>query len=165
MWQPVQCFILIPTLRNWSTCICYELHHLAAWPPNEMHTPKIRYEDVSKSFRTGRLGRKLQMVQLSAIRCSCIVNLWVSLVNFAAITLCVASQRVFIVVVCFVINSVRKILDIPSYTQPSPSDTRHTSCCYVLPFTLFLCTRHRWTYPRGYSKTTQHLAGVYYNLS
>jgi len=37
------------------------------------------------------------MVQLSATRCSCIAILWVSLVSFAAITLCVASQRVFIV--------------------------------------------------------------------
>jgi uncharacterized membrane protein len=35
-------------------------------------------------------------------------------VNFAAITLCVASQRVFIVVY-FVIDSVREILDTPSY--------------------------------------------------
>jgi hypothetical protein len=38
------------------------------------------------------------MVQLSATRCSCIAILWVSLVSFAAITICVASQRVFIVV-------------------------------------------------------------------
>jgi hypothetical protein len=38
------------------------------------------------------------MVQLSATRCSCIAILWVSLVSFAAITLCVGSQRVFIVV-------------------------------------------------------------------
>jgi hypothetical protein len=30
------------------------------------------YESVSKSFRTGRLEEKLQMVQLSATRCSCI---------------------------------------------------------------------------------------------
>jgi hypothetical protein len=36
-------------------------------------------------------------------------------VSFGAITLCVASQRVFIVVY-FVINSVQKILDTPSYT-------------------------------------------------
>jgi hypothetical protein len=35
-------------------------------------------------------------------------------VSFAAITLGVASQRVFIVV-CFVIYSVRKLLDTPSY--------------------------------------------------
>jgi len=37
-------------------------------------------------------------------------------VSFAAITLCVASQRVFIVVsVYFVIDSVRKLLDIHAY--------------------------------------------------
>jgi hypothetical protein len=36
-------------------------------------------------------------------------------VNFVSITLCVASQRVFIVVVYFVIDSVRKLLDTPSY--------------------------------------------------
>jgi hypothetical protein len=33
------------------------------------------YEVVSKSFRTGRPERELQMVQLSAIRCSCIAVL------------------------------------------------------------------------------------------
>jgi enhancing lycopene biosynthesis protein 2 len=36
-------------------------------------------------------------------------------VSFAAITLCVASQLVFIVVVYLVIDSVRKLLDTPSY--------------------------------------------------
>jgi hypothetical protein len=37
-------------------------------------------------------------------------------VSFAAITLCVASQRVFIFVsVYFVIDSVQKLLDTPSY--------------------------------------------------
>jgi hypothetical protein len=56
-------------------------------------------ECVSKSFRTGRLERELQMVQLSATRCSCIAISWVSLVSFAAITLCVTSKRVFIVVI------------------------------------------------------------------
>jgi hypothetical protein len=71
------------------------------------------YEDVSKSFLTGRLERELRMVKLSASRCSCIAVLWASLVSFAAITLCVASQRVFIaVVVYFVIDSVRKLLDL-----------------------------------------------------
>jgi hypothetical protein len=58
------------------------------------------------------------MVQLSATRCSCIAVLSVSLVSFADVTLCVASQRLFIVVVLvvvyFVIDSVRKLLDIPS---------------------------------------------------
>jgi hypothetical protein len=37
-------------------------------------------------------------------------------VSFAAITLCVASQREFFVVY-FVIDSVRKLLDIPSYCK------------------------------------------------
>jgi hypothetical protein len=79
------------------------------------------------------------MVQLSATRCSCIAILRVSLVSFAAITLRVASQRVFIiivvvvvvVVVYFVIDSVRKLLDTPSYTNTaaglglSSSDNAH----------------------------------------
>jgi len=40
-------------------------------------------------------------------------------VSFAAITICIASQRVFIVVVVvhFVIDSVRKLLDTPSYVE------------------------------------------------
>jgi hypothetical protein len=76
-----------------------------------------KYEGVSKSFRTGNLEQELQMLQLSATRCSGIAILWVSLVNFATITLCVPSQRVFIVVVIiyFVVDSVRKLLDTPSY--------------------------------------------------
>jgi hypothetical protein len=61
------------------------------------------------------LEQELQMVQLSGTRCSCIAILWASLVSFAAITLCVASQRVFY----FVIDSVRKLLDIPSYMLPT----------------------------------------------
>jgi hypothetical protein len=48
------------------------------------------------------------MLQLSATRCSCITILWVSLVSFAAITFCVTSQQVFIVVsMYFVIHAVR----------------------------------------------------------
>jgi hypothetical protein len=69
------------------------------------------YEGVSKSFRSGLLERELQMVQLSAM--SCIAILWVSLVSFAAITLCVVSQWVFIVY--FVIESVRELLDTLCY--------------------------------------------------
>jgi hypothetical protein len=63
------------------------------------------YKGVSKSFRTGRLKRELQTVQLSAIRCSYIAILYVSLVSFAAITLCVASGRVFIVVSLYFVIS------------------------------------------------------------
>jgi hypothetical protein len=42
-------------------------------------------------------------------------------VSFAAIALCVASQRVFVVVVVvhFVIDSDRKLLDTPSYLHHS----------------------------------------------
>jgi hypothetical protein len=60
------------------------------------------YEGVSKSFRTGRLERELQMVQLSATRCSCII-LWVSLESFATTTLCIASQRVIIIIIIIII--------------------------------------------------------------
>jgi hypothetical protein len=57
-------------------------------------------------------GAELQMEQLSATRCSCITILWLSLVSFPAVTLCVASQRVIPKVsVHFVIDSVRKLLD------------------------------------------------------
>jgi len=68
------------------------------------------YEGVSKKVSgLAALERELQMLQLSATRCSCIV----SLMTFAAITLCVTSQRES--VVYFVIDSVRKLLDTPSY--------------------------------------------------
>jgi hypothetical protein len=70
------------------------------------------YESISKSFRTVRLERELKLIQFSATRCSFIAILLVSIVSFAAITLCVPSQRVFIVVYS-VIDSVRKLLDIP----------------------------------------------------
>jgi len=39
------------------------------WPPR-LHT----YKGISKSFRTGHLEREMQLVQLSATRCSCIVS-------------------------------------------------------------------------------------------
>jgi len=90
-----------------------------------IHPPHVDCHDIyvtvctlvyHKSFRTGRLERELQTVQLSATSCSCIVILWVSLTSFVAITLCVASQRVFIgAVVYFVIDPVRKLLDTPTY--------------------------------------------------
>jgi ABC-type uncharacterized transport system fused permease/ATPase subunit len=86
---------------------------------NAVHYTDIIYFPfiLSKSFRTGRLERQLHMVQLSATRCSCIAILWVSLVSFATVTLCVASQGVFVfvVVIYFIIDSVRKLLDTPSY--------------------------------------------------
>jgi hypothetical protein len=87
---------------------------------------------VSKSFRTGRLERELQMVQLSATMCSCITILWVSVVSFAAINLCVASQLVFIFVVYFVIDSVREILDTSSYSWLISEWSAFTKCLLPL---------------------------------
>jgi hypothetical protein len=97
-------------LSNTTRCYIQEDRDL------NLHLKTRIYEGVSKSFRTGRLEQELQMVQLSATRCSCIAILWVSLVSFATITLCVASQRVFNC--CkriFRYDSVRKLLDTPSY--------------------------------------------------
>jgi hypothetical protein len=101
------------------------------------------YEGISKSFRTGRQKRELQMVQLSATTSNRIAILWVSLVFFAAITFCVAHQRVFIVVsVYFFVDSVRKLSDTPSYilkrdifhcliSTPSPSFSPRSSIVYL----------------------------------
>jgi hypothetical protein len=78
------------------------------------------YEGVTKSFQTGHLKQKLQMVQLSATRCSCIAILWVSLVSFATITLWRGQQQVIPKVsMYFVIDSVWKLLDTPSYMAVS----------------------------------------------
>jgi hypothetical protein len=82
----------------------------------------VMYEGVSRSFRTGSLERELQIVQLSATKCSFTLILWVSLVSFASVTLCVASQRLFIVVVHFIIDSVRKLLDTPPYSDKYNTD-------------------------------------------
>jgi hypothetical protein len=87
-----------------------------------------QYESVSKSFGTGGPEREQQMVHISANRCSCIAISWVSLMSFTATTLCVAFQRVFIVVVYFVTGSVRKLLDTTSYTASQPRRPRlHTN--------------------------------------
>jgi hypothetical protein len=53
------------------------------------------YGGAAVSFRTGLLERELQMIELSTTICSCIPILWISLVSFPTITLCIASQRVF----------------------------------------------------------------------
>jgi hypothetical protein len=103
-----------PFIKSWDNFL--KLASTASFHIDSYSSHTHTHESVSKSFRTGRLQRELQMVQFSATRCSCMAILWVSLVSFAAITLCVASQRVFIVaiVVYFVIDSVRKLLVTPS---------------------------------------------------
>jgi hypothetical protein len=70
------------------------------------------------------LERELHMVQLSATRCSCIAILWVSLVSFAAITLCVASQRI----VLFIRSTQSgNVLDILSYIRNYPPNLEDVS--------------------------------------
>jgi hypothetical protein len=98
---------------------------------------------VTVSFSRRTLERELRMVQLSATSCSCIAILWVSLVSFAAITLCLASQRVFIFVsVYFVIDSVRKLLVTPSYVPwslgPKKSSDEDQSCSVPFNWTGWL---------------------------
>jgi hypothetical protein len=84
-----------------------------------------------QKFPDGRLERELQMIQPSATRCSYIAIWWVSLVSFSTITLYVAFQWVFIVIVVyFVIDSVRKLLDTPS-TWYQYKHSKH--CAHHLP--------------------------------
>jgi len=47
-----------------------EIHFMTLYFPSAVYN-----EDVSKSFRTGLLQQELQMVELSATRCSCIAIL------------------------------------------------------------------------------------------
>jgi hypothetical protein len=105
-------YFVMKWLLRFSAEVSYNAH------PVFLTLLQNMYGGVSKSSQTGRLNRELQMVELSATRYSRIVISWVSLVSFAAITLCVASQRVLIfLIVYFVIDSVRKIVYTPSYIQ------------------------------------------------
>jgi hypothetical protein len=75
------------------------------------------HEGVFKSFRTGRLERELQMVQLSATRCSCIAILWSQYSEFCRHNpLCCFSTSVYYCCL-FRYDSVRKLLDTPSYNS------------------------------------------------
>jgi hypothetical protein len=111
----VTCFMQPSSLRPLRVpALCLRAHLHISYS-SASYNPRLR--GCIQKFPDWPPGaRELQIVQLSATRCSCIAILWVSLVSFAAITLCVASQRVFIVMrVYFVIDSVRKILDTHSY--------------------------------------------------
>jgi hypothetical protein len=163
-----KCTFFPDTLQNFS--MLYFIFHMVAFKCGQSSIKKLHisslslmsepvvtlislfflYEGVSESFRAGRLERELQMVQLSATRCSCIAILWASLVSFAAITFCVASQRVF-VVVYFVIDLVRKLLDTPSYFIPLGQSTFllalfSAALSFVLePWWLSRCSDYGWT--------------------
>jgi hypothetical protein len=67
-------------------------------------------------------------------------------VSFAAITLCVASQRVF-VVVYFVIHSVRKLLDTPSHVS-----VQVVRVTYWLYKNLFVSARNEHQKPKKVAK-------------
>jgi hypothetical protein len=106
-----RCRILVLHLHVMFITLQIQCHQI-----NYETETKKQYEGVSKSFRTGCLERELKMVQLSATRCSCITILWVSLLSFATITLCVVSQwAIPNVSIYFVIDSIQKLLDTPSY--------------------------------------------------
>jgi hypothetical protein len=112
-----------PVLKSWyqHPTQCYSPLSLPVFQADVSPLLYYTYGGVSKCFRTGHLERDLQMIQFSATRCSYVAILWVSVVSFASITLCVASQLVFIVVsVYFVIDKVRKLLDTPSYSPSCP---------------------------------------------
>jgi hypothetical protein len=90
--MPVLCFITCITSFS-KQCteehILFLIHIISCF---------FLYEGVTKRFQTGCQEQELQMVQLCATRCNCITILGVSIVSFAIITLCVAYQRVFIVI-------------------------------------------------------------------
>jgi hypothetical protein len=76
-----------------------------SWTVQFLHMLLKIYKGVSKNFWTGSLVQELQMVQLLATRCSCITISWVSLVSFATIILCVASQQMFVVFILLLTQS------------------------------------------------------------
>jgi len=107
-------------LRDYYICCVFKCQSGASEQTGILNTSRLYltiYEGVSKSFWTSFLEWELPTIQLSATWSSCIAILWVSVVSFDAVTLWVASQRVFIVV-CFVIDSVQELLDTPSYFYP-----------------------------------------------
>jgi hypothetical protein len=61
--------------------------------------PQLHMRGCIQKFPDWPPAARLHVVQLSATRCSCVAILWVRLVSFAAITLCVASRRVFVAVI------------------------------------------------------------------
>jgi hypothetical protein len=62
---------------------------------NVFTTTRVEYEGVSKSFRTDRLERELQIIRLSATRCSCIAILSQSSEFFRHNPLCCFSTSVY----------------------------------------------------------------------
>jgi hypothetical protein len=96
--RPSQELAHVTTFNHWSV---YWYLNCERWPKHLIRKAST-YESVTKSFRTGRLERELQMVQLSATTCSCIAILWVNLVRFTVITLRLAFNKCLLLLLLFI---------------------------------------------------------------
>jgi hypothetical protein len=86
---------------------------------------------MSKNFRTDHLKRELQMVHLSATRCSCFAILWVSLANSSVLTHCYFSSVYFCCCCLFRYGHSPEVLDTPAYFLRCV----HTNYCRAFGFT------------------------------
>jgi hypothetical protein len=101
----------ISTQKSLAECQRFVSYHMESYTHTHTHTHTRVYPKVSGLVTWSENWNWYS----SVTRCTCIAILWISLVSFAALTLYVASQWVFIIVsVYFVIDSVRKLLDTPS---------------------------------------------------
>jgi hypothetical protein len=112
------------TAQSWS--ICKLQWRWTRHPSGPNWVPRLPVAVVKLTWRyrytrvypkvSGLAGWSKNCKWYSFLPLDAVVSLFcVSLMNFAAITLCVSSQRVFIVAVYLVIDSVRKHLDTPPY--------------------------------------------------
>jgi hypothetical protein len=109
-----------PSVGSWTSggwmdhIACLDAVVMRKFPaPAGTRTPYLTARSPALYHRTTRVYPKVSGLAAwsenckwysSATRCSCIAILWVSLVSFAAITLCVAFQRVLIVSIYFVMT-------------------------------------------------------------
>jgi len=88
-------------------------------------------------------------------------------VSFATITLCVASQRVFIIVVVyFIIDSVRKLLDTPSYIHYLtevilPSVQNIVGICKQITIIIFYYVSYRLVTFRKFIYASIHISHIF----
>jgi hypothetical protein len=105
-------------------------------PPSDSPMTRLRYESVSKSFRTGFPEWELQMVLFSAI------ILWVSLVSFAAITLVLLLSECLLMFISLSTQSgnfwipPRTSLSFPITTAPTLLVTGIGNYTYIFVFEL-----------------------------
>jgi hypothetical protein len=115
---------LLGTFSSHMQCKSWELISLLIFQRSKFNPQAVSFVKFGVVKYNPRTGKFLlvpthhAMRRHSKVDANLIFELYeeVSLVSFAAITRCVASQRVFIIV-DFVIDSVRKLLDTPSCTR------------------------------------------------